>query len=102
MHTKGKRPNPFVEWLGLERWAAGNENWAVRTTIEITDRAGFTQRVSLFGRTSAPGGVYVVAKLPRGDLVALNRAYAPIGFLVGDEKALWQELLDHPAKFQYE
>jgi hypothetical protein len=25
-----------------------------------------------------------------------------MGFLIGDEKSLWQELLNHPAKFQYE
>jgi len=74
----------------------------VRTAVDITDRAGFRLRVSLFGRTSAPNGVYVVAKLPRGDLVALDRAYSPMGFLIGNEKTLWEELLNHPAKFQYE
>jgi hypothetical protein len=74
----------------------------VRTAVDITDRAGFRLRVSLFGRTSAPNGVYVVAKLARGDLVALDRAYCPMGFVIGDEKSLWQELLNHPAKFQYE
>ena len=25
-----------------------------------------------------------------------------MGFVIGDEKSLWQELLNHPAKFQYE
>jgi hypothetical protein len=74
----------------------------VRTAVDITDRAGFRLRVSLFGQTSAPNGVYVVAKLSRGDLVALDRAYYPMGFLIGDEKSLWQELLNHPAKFQYD
>ena len=71
-------------------------------TVEITDRAGFTERVSLYSRTSARDGVYVVARLPRGDLVALNRAYDPIGFLVGDEMGLWAELLGHPAKILYD
>jgi hypothetical protein len=74
----------------------------VRTAVDITDRAGFRLRVSLFGRTSAPNGVYVVAKLPRGDLVALDRAYSPMGFLIGNEKTLWEELLNHPAKFMYD
>lgn len=74
----------------------------MRTTIEITDRAGFTQSASLFGYRRARNGVYVVAKLPRGDLVALDRAYKPMGFLVGDETTLWEELLNHPANFQYE
>ena len=74
----------------------------MRTAVDITDRAGFRLRVSLFGRTRAPNGVYVVAKLARGDLVALDRAYSPMGFLLGDEKNLWEELLGHPAKFQYE
>jgi hypothetical protein len=64
----------------------------MRTAVMITDHAGFTERVSLFGRTSAASGVYVVAKLPRGDLVALDRAYSP----------LWEELLNHPAKFMYD
>jgi hypothetical protein len=44
----------------------------------------------------------VVAKLSRGDLVALDRAYCPMGFLAGDEEALFAELLNHPATFHYE
>lgn len=32
----------------------------------------------------------------------MDRAYSPMGFLIGNEKSLWEELLDHPAKFQYE
>jgi hypothetical protein len=74
----------------------------VRTAVDITDRAGFRLRVSLFSRTSAPNGVYVVAKLSRGDLVALDRAYSPMGFLIGNEKNLWEELLNHPARFMYD
>ena len=55
----------------------------------ITDRAGFTGRVTLFGQTNARDGVYVVAKLSRGDLVALDRAYYPMGFLAGDQETLF-------------
>jgi hypothetical protein len=59
----------------------------------ITDRARFTQRVSPFGRTRTSWGIYVVAKLRRGDLGALDRAYSPMGFFVGDEKTPWEEFL---------
>jgi hypothetical protein len=40
----------------------------MRTVVVITDPAGFTERVSLFGHTSAPNGIYVVATLLHGDL----------------------------------
>ena len=72
------------------------------THVVITDRAGFTGRVTLFGQNNARDGVYVVAKLSRGDLVALDRAYYPMGFLAGDEETLFAELLNHPATFHYE
>jgi hypothetical protein len=58
------------------------QNRTVDTHVVITDRAGFTGRVTLFGQNNARDGVYVVAKLSRGDLVALDR-----------------ELLSHPATF---
>ena len=74
----------------------------MRTAVVITDRVGYTERVRLFGQKNARDGVYVVAKLPRGDLVALDRAYYPMGFLAGDAKRLWEELLSHPAKCHYE
>ncbi len=68
----------------------------------ITDRAGSMWRVTLFARNNARDGVYVVAKLSRGDVVALDRAYFPMGFLAGDAEALFAELLNHPATFHYE
>ena len=74
----------------------------MRTAVVITDHAGFTEQISLFGHINARAGVYVVAKLPRGDLVALDRAYSPMGFLVGDEQVLWEELLNHPARFMHD
>src|SRR5665213_1662538 len=74
----------------------------MRTELEITDRAGFTERVGFFGLEENLRGVYVVAKLPMGDLVALDRAYDPLGFLMGDKKALWNELMSHPAKFMHD
>lgn len=72
------------------------------THVVITDRAGHTQRVCLFGQTNARDGVYVVAKLSRGDVVALDRAYCPMGFLAGHGEGLFAELLNHPATFHYE
>ena len=68
----------------------------------ITDNADYQVRISLFGRTTASDGVYVVAKLSRGDLVALDRAYSPMGFVVGNPAKLWDELMQHPAKIQHE
>ena len=68
----------------------------------ITDNADFQMRVSLFGRSTANDGVYVVAKLTRGDLVALDRTYSPMGFVVGNPAKLWAELMLHPAKIQHE
>ena len=74
----------------------------MRTCLTITDNADYQVRVSLFGRTSASDGVYVVAKLARGDLVALDRTHAPMGFVVGEPAKLWEELMRHPAKIQHE
>lgn len=68
----------------------------------ITDNDDYQVRVSLFGCTSASDGVYVVAKLSRGDLVALDRSYCPMGFVVGNPAKLWAELMMHPAKIQHE
>jgi len=73
----------------------------MRTGLTITDNADYQARVSLFGRNRASEGVYVVAKLTRGDLVALDRAHAPMGFVVGDPTKLWKELVRHPAKIQH-
>jgi hypothetical protein len=78
----------------------GNEK--MRTRLTITDNADYQVRVSLFGRTSASDGVYVVAKLTRGDLVALDSTHTPMGFVVGDPAKLWEELMRHPAKIQHE
>jgi hypothetical protein len=77
-------------------------NHKMRTRLTITDNADYQVRVSLFGRASASDGVYVVAKLTRGELVALDRAHTPMGFVVGDPTRLWDELMRHPAKIQHE
>lgn len=74
----------------------------MRTRLTITDNAEYQVRVSLFGRTTASDGVYVVAKLSRGDLVALDRTHSPMGFVVGDPKRMWDELMHHPAKIQHQ
>jgi hypothetical protein len=74
----------------------------MRTRLTITDNFDYQARVSLFGRVSASDGVYVVAKLTRGDLVALDRANSPMGFVVCDPKRMWEELMRHPAKIQHE
>jgi hypothetical protein len=76
--------------------------YKMRTCLTITDNADYQVRVSLFSRTSASDGVYVVAKLRRGDLVALDRTHTPMGFVVGDPTKLWEELMRHPAKIQHE
>jgi hypothetical protein len=73
----------------------------MRTRLMLTDNADFQVRVSLFGRSSASDGVYVVAKLSRGDLVALDRTHSPMGFVVGNPTKLWEELMLHPAKIQH-
>jgi hypothetical protein len=78
----------------------GNEK--IRTRLTITDNAYYQVRVSLFGRTHASDGVYAVAKLMRGDLVALDRTHTPMGFVVGNPAKLWEELMRHPAKIQHE
>jgi hypothetical protein len=70
--------------------------------LTITDNAGYQAQVNLYGRTIARDGVYVVAKLSCGDLVALDRDYYPMGFVAGDEGTLFAELLNHPATFHYE
>ncbi len=74
----------------------------MRTRLTITDKAGYQEQVNQYGRTIARDGVYVVARLSRGDLVALDRDYYPMGFLAGDEEALFAELVNHPATFRYE
>ncbi|MGO9062491.1 MAG: hypothetical protein ACLQU2_34780 [Candidatus Binataceae bacterium] len=74
----------------------------MRTRLTITDNAGYQAQVNLYGRNIARNGVYVVAKLSRGDLVALDRDYYPMGFLAGHEETLFAELLNHPATFHYE
>jgi hypothetical protein len=72
------------------------------THVMITDRLGSTWRATLFARNNARDGVYVVAKLSRGDLVALDRDYCPMGFLAEEAEDFFAKLLDHPATFHYE
>jgi hypothetical protein len=64
------------------------------TSVDLSDSPDIAlnvRSISVFGYKKALGGVYVVAKLRSGVLVALNRAYEQVGFLIGDRKALWQE-----------
>jgi hypothetical protein len=78
------------------------QNHTMRTRLTITDNLEYQARVSLFGRISAIDGVYVIAKLTRGDLVALDFANSPMGFVVCDPKRMWEELMHHPAKIRHE
>ena len=75
---------------------------AVRNTIRITDRERSSRRFRYTQADCLREGVYVIVKLLRGDLVALDRDYEPLGFVVDDPKMVWAELFGHPAMFMHD
>jgi hypothetical protein len=74
----------------------------MRAKLRITDRERTAEDVPIFTGSRSHEGVYAVAKLSNGDLVALDRDYEPLGYLVGDAATLWTELMQHPARFMHD
>jgi hypothetical protein len=57
----------------------------------------------LFG-SKTNSGVHVVLRTDQSaDPIALDKSYQPLGHVVAsDQRALWQELMSHPKKINYD
>jgi hypothetical protein len=75
----------------------------MRTHLNIIDGMGVTKRLALFSSKS-DSGVHVVVRTEQSvDPIALDKSYQSLGHVVApDQGALWQELLSHPKKINYD
>jgi hypothetical protein len=75
----------------------------MRTHLNIIDGKGTTKKFALFG-SKTNSGVHVVVRTEQSaDPIALDKSYQPLGHVVApDQGALWQELMSHPRKINYD
>jgi hypothetical protein len=75
----------------------------MRTHLNIIDGKGTTKKLALFG-SKTNSGVHVVLRTDQSaDPIALDKSYQPLGHVVAsDQRALWQELMSHPKKINYD
>jgi hypothetical protein len=74
----------------------------MRTHLNIIDGMGVTKRLALFSSKS-DSGVHVVVRTEQSvDPIALDKSYQSLGHVVAPQGALWQELLSHPKKINYD
>jgi hypothetical protein len=78
-------------------WSSAVGATAMRRVLRITDRNRTAEEVPIFAGKGSGAGVYVVVKTQEG-LVALDRAYEPMGLIVDSDGTLWEELDQHPGK----
>ena len=75
----------------------------MRTHLNILDGMGVTKRLSLFGSKSNSGVHVVVRTDQSADPIALDKSCQPLGHVTApDQAALWQELMGHPKKINYD
>jgi hypothetical protein len=69
----------------------------------IIDGTGVTKRLALFSSKSDSGIQVVVRTEQSADPIALDKSYQSLGHVVApDQGALWQELMSHPKKINYD
>ncbi len=75
----------------------------MRKYLDILAGMGITKRLILFSSKSNSGVHVVVRTEQSADPYALDKSYEPLGHVLAtDQGALWQELMGHPKKINYD
>jgi hypothetical protein len=75
----------------------------MRTHLDIIDGKGTSKKLTLFSSKSNSGVHVVVRTEQSADSIALDKSCQPLGHVVApDQDALWQELMSHPTKINYD
>jgi hypothetical protein len=75
----------------------------MRTHLDVIDDEGATKKLAMFGSKSNSGVHVVVRTEQSADPIALGKTYQPLGHVIAtDQAALWQELMGHPKKINYD